>query len=202
MTTEEDSSKRNERFDALARYSGMPLITGKTHLLMKFIPAKGSNDAYEAALKYVAIDSEGRPKSEHHFITFVAEVGRGKTHLALAIGWKWLGQDRGTVKYWQVGELLDAMRSEFDRPPKNDYDIPLPGEFDKCKGASLLILDDLGVEQSTPWARERLDILINHRWLEQKPIVFTTNLEPSQLQPRLRSRISVVVAIMALVTHS
>lgn len=195
MTTEEEAQERSDRFDSLARYSGMPLITAGTHLLMKFLPGKGNKKGYEEALKYVAIDGEGKPKREHHFITFVAEVGRGKTHLALGIGWQWLGQGQGWVKYWQVGELLDAMRSEFDSPPKNEYGISIPGEFDKCKGVSLLILDDLGVEQSTPWAREKLDTLINHRWLEQKPTVFTTNMAPSQLHPRLRSRIKEGVVV-------
>ncbi len=194
MTTDE-IQKRVDRFESLAKFSGMPLITGKTHLLMKFLPSKGTQDGYNAALKYVAEDDEGKSKREHHFITFVAEVGRGKTHLAIAIGWQWLVQGRGTVKYWQVGELLDAMRSEYDNPPKNDYGIPLPGQFDKCKGATLLILDDIGAEQSTPWAREKLDILINHRWLEQKLTVFTTNMKPSQLQPRLRSRIKEGVVV-------
>lgn len=184
-----------DRFDSLARYSGMPLITRETHLLMKFIPGKGNKKAYQEALNYIAIDGAGKTKREHHFITFAGETGRGKTHLALGIGWQWLGQERGTVKYWQVSELLDAMRAEFDNPPRNDYGMPLAGEFDKCKGASLLILDELGVEQSTPWAREKLDTLINHRWLEQKPTVFTTNLAPSQLQPRLRSRIKEGVVV-------
>jgi len=189
MTTDEKVTELNDRFDRLARYSGMPLITGKTHQLVKFLPGKGNVKAYQAALDYVAFDGEGEPKREHHFITFVGEVGRGKTHLALAIGWQWLGQGRGTVKYWQVSELLDAMRAEYDSPPKDDYGIPIPGEFDKCKGASLLILDDLGTEKSTEWVIDKLDTLVNHRWLEEKPTVFTTNMAPSQLQPRLRSRI-------------
>ena len=194
MTTNEGQA-HNDRFDSLARFSGMPLITGETHLLMKFMPGKGNDEAYKAALNYVAMDDEGKSKREHHFITFVAQVGRGKTHLALAIGWQWLGQGRGTVKYWQVSELLDAMRSEYDNPPKNDYGIPLPGEFDKCKGVNLLILDDLGVEKSTEWVIDKLDTLINHRWLEGKPTVFTTNMRPSQLQPRLRSRIKEGVVV-------
>ncbi len=195
MTTEEEAKEQNEKFDRLVRYSGMPLITAKTHLLMKFLPGKGNKKAYQTALDYVAADDEGKSKREHHFIIFVGETGRGKTHLALAIGWQWLGLGLETVKYWQVSELLDAMRAEYDNPPKNDYGFPLPGEFDKCKGVSLLILDDLGVEQSTPWAREKLDTLINHRWLEQKPTVFTTNMAPSQLQPRLRSRIKEGVVV-------
>ena len=185
----------NERFDSLARFSGMPLITGRTELLMTFLPGKGTKKAYQAAIAFVATNEDGTPKREHHFITFVGEPGRGKTHLALGIGWQWLGQDRGTVRYWQVSELLDAMRAEYDKRPDDGYGNPVIGEFERCKGASLLILDDLGVEKSTEWAIDKLDTLINHRWLEEKPTVFTTNLAPGQLQPRIRSRIKEGVVV-------
>ncbi len=194
MTTEQ-----NERFDALAKFSGMPLATGATCTLMQFLPGKGRQKAYDAALQYVAVEGEPgheSPLREHHFITFVGEPGRGKTHLALGIGWQWLCQGRGTVKYWQVSELLDAMRREYDKMPQDDYGNPRPGEFDKAKGCALLILDDLGVEKSTEWAVDKLDTLINNRWLEGKFTVFTTNLAPGQLKPRIRSRIREGVTVM------
>lgn len=198
MTTEEEQERIdrvNDRFDRLARYSGMPLKTGETHALMTFLPGPGNKEAYQAALEYVAKNDDGMPKREHHFITFVAEVGRGKTHLALGIGWQWIGNGYGPVKYWQVSELLDAMRAEYDHQPKSDYGHPIPGVFDRAKGADLLILDDLGTEKSTEWAIDKLDTLINHRWLEEKCTVFTTNLQPSQLQPRQRSRIKEGVVV-------
>ncbi len=203
MTTEADLEridKVNERFDRLTRHSGMPLKTGNTHLLMTFIPGPGTKEAYQAAIDYVAKNDDGEPKREHPFITFVAEVGRGKTHLAMGIGWQWIGNGYGTVKYWQVSELLDAMRAEYDNPPKGGNDQPLPGVFDKCKSTNLLILDDLGAEYhkqggGQSWVDEKLDTLINYRWLEEKCTVFTTNLQPSQLQSRLRSRIKEGVVV-------
>ncbi len=228
MTTEADLEridKVNERFDRLTRHSGMPLKTGETHTLMTFIPAPGTRAAYDAALTYVAICLEcNKPRPvriedvdevscpicpkchgtgrlrEHQFITFVAEVGRGKTHLALGIGWQWISNGYGTVKYWQVSELLDAMRAEYDNPPKDQYEQPLPGVFDRAKGCDLLILDDLGAEYhkqggGQSWVDEKLDTLINYRWLEEKCTVFTTNLQPSQLQSRLRSRIKEGVVV-------
>ncbi|KKM00941.1 hypothetical protein LCGC14_1799400 [marine sediment metagenome] len=182
MTTE-----RSERYDLLAKISGMPLATGSTCTLMQFLPGKGTQKAYDAALQYVAV--EGEHPREHHFITFVGEAGRGKTHLALSIGWQWLGQGMGAVKFWQVSELLDAMRKEYDKMPQDNYGNPLPGEFDKAKGCDLLILDDLGIEKSTEWAVDKLDTLIDHRWIEGKPTVFTTKLAPGQLGPHIRSRI-------------
>ena len=208
-----------DKFRRLAGYSGMPLVTSGTLLLSTFLPSKGTEKAHEAALQFVALCPEcgntgaGKPTlenpdgypcgkcngtgrvREHHFITFAGETGRGKTHLAIGIGWFWIGQNIGVVKYWHVGELLDAIRAEYDYQPKSQYGIPLAGELEKCKAASLLILDDLGAEKTTDWVVEKLDMLINHRWIEQKPTVFTTNLAPDQLPPRLRSRIKEGVTV-------
>jgi|TARA_R100000501_G_C2601760_1_gene98639 DNA replication protein DnaC len=191
MTTEEQEriDRVNDRFEQLARFSGMPRRTGETHLLMTFLPGRGNKEAHQAAIDFVT------DKREHHFITLAGEVGRGKTHLALGIGWQWLGQGLGTVKYWQVSELLDAMRAEYDKKPEDDYGNPLKGQLEYCKDCSLLILDDLGTEKTTEWVADKLDALINHRWLEEKPTVFTTNLEPKQLLPRIRSRIKEGVVI-------
>ena len=181
--TQEQVDARNEWFNSLARWSGMPPRTGATHVLMTFLPSSGTKKAYQAAIDYLTA------KREHHFITFVGEPGRGKTHLAIGIGWQWLSQNLGTMKYWQVSELLDAMRREYDGPPKDRYGVLLKSIFDMCKDADLLILDDLGVQKTTEWVADKLDTLINHRWLEEKPTIFTTNLAPNQLQPRIRSRL-------------
>ena len=188
------NAEQEERYNIFAKLSGMPLITGEKCTLMQFLPGKGTQKAYDAALHYIDL-IDGIPQREHHFLTFVGETGRGKTHLALGIGWHWLGQNMGMVKYWHVGELLDAMRAEYDNPPKDSRGFSIPGEFDKAKGCSLLILDDLGVEKSTEWAIYKLDTLINHRWLEELPMVFTTNLTPEQLEKRIRSRIKEGVTV-------
>jgi len=198
MTTETDQEhldEINDKYWRLAKYSGMPLVTADKLTLMQFLPGKGTQKAYNAALNFVANPQDRPSPREHHFLTFVGEPGRGKTHLALGIGWQWLGNNMGLVKYWQVSELLDAMRAEYDSTPQDSYSNATPGAFEQAKKVSLLILDDLGVEKSTEWAVDKLDTLINHRWLEELPTVFTTNLAPGQLQPRLRSRIKEGVTV-------
>jgi len=201
--TDEQVYARSERFMQLARASGMPTKTSETHVLMNFLPCNGTRQAYQSAIDFAT------DKREHHFITFVGEPGRGKTHLALGIGWQWIGQYSGqsidTVRYWQVSELLDAMREEYNNPPKDQYGFPMRGELKTCESAGLLILDDIGTEYhkrqysnqdwAQSWVDERLDTLVNHRWLEEKPTVFTTNLAPSQLQPRIRSRLKEGVVV-------
>ena len=181
-----------QRYDMLVRISGMPPATGGTCTLMQFLPSNGTQNAYDAALRYVANARQCEGLSgeyDHHFITFIGEPGRGKTHLALGIGWQWLGTDMGSIRYWQVSEFLDAIRNEYDHPPRDSHGGHVPGVFDQARVCTLLILDDLGVEKSTEWAIDKLDTLVNHRWVEGLQTVFTTNLAPSQLQPRIRSRI-------------
>ena len=193
------TSTEERVYDAYTRISGMPISTGRTHLLMTFLPGKDTQEAYQAALDFIAIDDKGEPRRDHHFLTFAGDTGCGKTHLALGIGWQWLGLKLGVVKYWHVSELLDAMRDEYDNPPKDDFDVVKPGVFEYCKRASLLILDDLGVEKTSDWVADKLDTLINHRYIEEKPTVLTTNSESQNVLPRLRSRLKegVVISIDA-----
>ena len=55
--------------------------------------------------------------------------------------------------------------------------------------APLLILDDLGTEKLTDWAAEKLDTLIDHRYIKGLPLVVTTNVPAAQLSPRIASRL-------------
>jgi hypothetical protein len=52
----------------------------------------------------------------------------------------------------------------------------------------VLILDALGTESATPWAREKLYQLINHRYNHRLATVFTSNVRLEQLDPRVASR--------------
>jgi DNA replication protein DnaC len=52
----------------------------------------------------------------------------------------------------------------------------------------LLILDDLGTQSATPWAREKLYQIFNHRYTAQLPTVITTASRLDEIDPRIRSR--------------
>jgi DNA replication protein DnaC len=54
----------------------------------------------------------------------------------------------------------------------------------------LLVLDDLGTENATSWAREKLFQIINYRYQERLPTVVTTNHTLDELEPRLVSRLA------------
>ena len=59
---------------------------------------------------------------------------------------------------------------------------------DRVKTAPLLVLDDLGTESATAWAREKLYQLFNYRYNARLPTVITTAVPVEELDPRLASR--------------
>jgi len=107
-----------------------------------------------------------------------------KTHLAAAIAHEAL--DRGErVLFAVVPDLLDHLRATFGPQSTVAYDE----RFELVRSVPLLVLDDLGAESATPWAREKLYQLINHRYNERLSTVMTTNLKPDMIEPRIYSRL-------------
>ncbi|MBV9582515.1 MAG: ATP-binding protein [Chloroflexi bacterium] len=110
--------------------------------------------------------------------------GCGKTHLAAAIANRRI-ELGGEVFFSVVPDLLDHLRATFAPGSDVSYDEL----FETVKTASLLILDDLGTQSSTQWAREKLFQILNHRYTADLPTVITTNERVEQLDERLRARL-------------
>lgn len=183
VKTWEEAVASNDKFRRLAVWSGVPINTWWTHRLHNFITQRGTKKAYQAALDFVA------GTAPHHFITFCGETGTGKTHLALGIAWHWLENDMGLVKYYQTEALLDDLRRGY-----NTSDVERQYSFDQLmqwlKTVDLLVLDDLGVEKPTEWAAAKLDLIIDHRYLNLGKTIFTTNLGTSALSARGEQRLA------------
>ena len=109
--------------------------------------------------------------------------GNGKTHLAAAIANEI--QKRGEpVLFILVPDLLDHLRATFNPASGARYDK----RFDEVKTAPLLILDDLGTESATAWAREKLYQLFNYRYTARLPTIITTATPIDEIDPRLATR--------------
>ncbi len=126
-------------------------------------------------------------------LTLTGNVGTGKTHVAvglvkLACG---LGIE---VRFLTMAELLGAIKATYDRErtaSRRRGGASASGEadlLDELVDLPLLALDDLGAENPTPWVRDRLYTLVNRRYLDQRPMIVTSNLSLEALADRLGER--------------
>lgn len=138
----------------------------------------GVREAHDVALRY-AEDPVG-------WLILQGGYGCGKTHLAAAIAHQ--REDEGdTVFFSIVPDLLDHLRAAFAPTSELTYDAL----FERVRESGLLVLDDLGAENATAWATEKLFQLINYRYNYRMPTVITTNARLlSHMDERIRSRLN------------
>lgn len=132
--------------------------------------------AYEAAQAFAQAPSG--------WLLFVGPYGCGKTHLAAAIANHYISS-RQSALFVVVPDLLDHLRATFSPQSTISYDKL----FEQVRKAPLLVLDDLGTESATSWAREKLFQIFNYRYNARLPTVITSAQPVQELDTRLQSRL-------------
>ncbi len=131
--------------------------------------------AYEICLEYTSL-----PQG---WLILLGGYGCGKTHLAAAIANECIAKGQA-VLFVVVPDLLDYLRAAYSPSAEVSYDERL----DQVQNAPLLILDDLGTQNATEWAQEKLYQILNYRYNARLPTVVTTNQPLDSIDPRLHSR--------------
>jgi len=109
--------------------------------------------------------------------------GCGKTHLAAAIAN--FSVDLGVpTLFLTVPDLLDTLRFSYDDP-----NATFESRFEEIRRAPLLVMDDFGTQNATEWAQEKLFQILNYRYINNLPLVVTTNLMLEEMDARIRSRL-------------
>lgn len=120
------------------------------------------------------------------WLVITGAYGCGKTHLAAAVANFQMDRGETDVMFVVVPDLLDHLRAAFSPQATTPYDR----RFDEIKKSPLLVLDDLGTESATPWAREKLFQLLNYRYSAVLPTVITTSAAPGDIDPWLLTRMA------------
>ena len=187
----------NERSARLFRYSNLGQLTRFTFDTLN--PDGISDDpddqlvfseAYKHAVAY-AEEPEG-------WLVLTGPNGAGKTHLAAAIANRCIERDQ-VVFFVHVPDLLDHLRGAYAPGSEVSYSDLL----DQVLDAPVLVLDGLGSQSSTPWAEEKLQQIINHRFNAESPTVITTANELEELDSYIRSRLrdKRLSRVMEVATH-
>jgi DNA replication protein DnaC len=170
----ERKAKRREQLRQMSNIDAFQESTFST-----FNPRlSGVKEAFEAARNYAENPDDG-------WLVLIGPNGCGKTHLAAAIANQCL-ESGAVILFAVVPDLLDHLRAAFAPTATEVYDQL----FSKMREAEVLILDDLGAQQSSPWANEKLFQLLNYRYNERLPTVITANPKGMQgMDERIRSRL-------------
>lgn len=136
----------------------------------------GVQEAYHASREYA--------RHPDGWLVLVGGYGCGKTHLAAAIANDCFDQGRA-VYCSSVPDMLDHLRAALAPRAPISYDQLVSS----LRTADLLVLDDLGAEQTSPWVVEKLYQLIDYRYTWCLPTVVTANETALRaVDERIRSR--------------
>jgi DNA replication protein DnaC len=171
-----ETERKEKRRQQLREMSNLDAF--HSHTFSTFNPnVPGVREAFQVSVGY-AQNPDG-------WLLLIGPNGCGKTHLAASIANQNL--DNGSVVLFSVvPDLLDHLRAAFAPNATEVFDQL----FAKMREAEVLVLDDLGAQQSSPWANEKLFQLLNYRYNLGMPTVITANPRGLQgIDERIRSRL-------------
>ncbi len=174
--------RRDARVNALKERSGLSKRM-KGYSLTTFKPyvSPAAARAMEKVEDYLKSWEENREAGQGLY--FCGDVGTGKTHLAVAVMNELIARKRVPALFVTVPELLDNLRGAYNDPGRD-----IDEWMDSVKNAEMLLLDDLGAERASEWVRERIFVIVNHRYREELPTIFTSNIGPRDLTAQLGER--------------
>ena len=112
-------------------------------------------------------------------------VGTGKSFLSGCVAHELIKQGYSCIYYSAIGLFEVLARETFHSTVKDDlYNL-----YDYLYNCDLLIVDDLGTENTNSFVSSQLFALINERNLRKKSTVISTNLSLGEIRDRYSDRV-------------
>lgn len=142
----------------------------------------GENELFDTAFKrcknYCEVSS--KVLEEGYGIYLFGDSGVGKTRLTACMVNELIKQHRPTL-FTNFFEISQIIRGTFKNNKYNEIDM-----IEKISNIDFLFIDDLGTERFTKdgtdtWLQEKVFEILNKRYNNKKPTIFTSNYSLEQL---------------------
>ena len=114
-------------------------------------------------------------------LLLIGKPGRGKTYAACAAANEILKHTR--CLFAPHGEMLEEVKATFDTYGESEHDATAYFTV-----REFLIIDDLGEAQPTEWNLSKTFRILDKRYSEKRPTIYTTMYSPVDLVARLTSK--------------
>ena len=178
---EEITQEVRDRLFLLSNLDSLRELTFKSfHPRGRVGLGKQQSDSLEQAFNH----AQSFAGSLKGWLLLLGRYGCGKTHLAAAIANQAVSMGVPTL-FLTVPDLLDWLRFSYSDGADKNFE----GRFEEIRNIPLLIMDDFGTQNTTPWAQEKLFQIINYRYINKLATVLTSNMDLSEFEPRIKSRL-------------
>lgn len=151
-----------------------------------------SKQIRNAKMSEIYTDDKNRIELIKWVTTFIKEYKKGNTTKGL-----YLSGNFGSGKSYIVSACLNELVKdgntaamiyypEFLRSLKSSFSTDFDEQYDYARKSDLLLLDDIGAENITPWSRDEiLGPILQYRMENNLPTFFTSNLTMDELEIHL-----------------
>ncbi len=135
----------------------------------------------------VAFLTSSLPFQKKSSIILIGPSGTGKTHLAVATMRKYMLDTQTARAAFVSGPQLIA---EIRRATLSEDEISSESVIQKYAANKLLVIDDIGVEKASDFVVQSWYRIIDGRYANNCPTIYTSNLEKAEIESRMNSRIA------------
>lgn len=115
--------------------------------------------------------------------------GSGKTRMAVSIANELMYEKKKQIKFATSMQIINEIKASWNG--EGTEKITESQLLDYLITSEILFIDDFGTEQIRDWICEKFYHIINSRYIEHRPTIFTSNLPLNELQydERIKNRI-------------
>lgn len=163
--------------DKIKKYKALSIIDS-SFLESNFEKADMNCNYMKIAKKYAETFSK---RKDEIGLFFTGSVGTGKTFASYCISNYLLGNSK-SVLVINLSSYLTQIKLKW-----SEAEMEILDYIKKC---DLLVIDDLGAENISPFVLEKTFGLIDTRYRSKKPMIITSNLDIYQIKEKFGERIS------------